>query len=97
MKQQKRILKIEVKRKYDSDPDTSYLEQEKFEDRYVPKHGYLSDEDAHLIAAAPELLEALKAAVAALENVHKEHPEEYWLGSEYNSAKQAIAKATGAR
>lgn len=33
MNKQKRILKIEVKRQYDSDPDTSYLEQEGFEDR----------------------------------------------------------------
>lgn len=33
MKQVKRIQSIEVKRMYDQDPDTSYLEQEEFADR----------------------------------------------------------------
>lgn len=34
MPQAKRILKIEVKRMDDSDPDTSYLEQTGFEERF---------------------------------------------------------------
>lgn len=54
-------------------------------------NGYSSEANAHLIAAAPELLEALKGAVRAIE---------YLSGTTkhsilYKAAQQAINKAEG--
>jgi hypothetical protein len=45
--------------------------------------------NARLIAAAPELLEALQDAMKVA--IHEEHPFRSW----HNKAKAAIAKATG--
>jgi hypothetical protein len=33
---------------------------------------------------------ALAGMIAVLDNVHRDHPEELWLGSEYQTAKQAL-------
>lgn len=51
--------------------------------------------NARLIAASPDLLDAVLQLVATLDNVANEHPDELWLGSEYELAKRAILKATG--
>lgn len=55
--------------------------------------GFISEEDAQLIAAAPELLEACQQMVAAFE-----YSGSSLVGAEYmakESIKAAIAKATG--
>ena len=57
----------------------------------VPK-GKLAQEDARLIAAAPELLAALLDAVAALESYVPESDSEYQICIR---ARAAIAKAKG--
>jgi hypothetical protein len=49
-------------------------------------------EDARLIAAAPELLEALQAIIALDDKVD---PEGFFRGIESIKARAAIAKATG--
>lgn len=48
------------------------------------------EEDAHLIAAAPELLEALKGLVAWADDLRREDPAE-----DLRKARAAIAKAEG--
>jgi hypothetical protein len=54
--------------------------------------GDLSDADARLIAAAPELLEALEFALAALEDVFGKNKVD--VGA-INTARAAIARARG--
>lgn len=49
--------------------------------------------NARLIAAAPDLLEALRGLVETLKNVDRHHPDELWLGPEFSAAVSAIAKA----
>jgi hypothetical protein len=58
-----------------------------FDSSHIP----LSEQEANarLIAAAPELLEALQDAMKVA--IHEEHPFRSW----HNKAKAAIAKATG--
>lgn len=59
-------------------------------------------DDARLIAAAPDLLEALQGAIGALEQDHdagKEMGDSDWEGLAYQrleAARAAIARATGA-
>ncbi len=58
---------------------------------FADKNGVISSQqfaNAHLIAAAPELLEALKDALCALECCDKDYPAA-------TKARAAIAKATG--
>lgn len=52
--------------------------------------------NARLISAAPDLLAACKAIVACIEQVNDDHPTGLYLGSEYQQAVMAIAKAEGA-
>ncbi|HZF98292.1 MAG TPA: hypothetical protein VEY92_08630 [Pseudoxanthomonas sp.] len=57
-----------------------------------------SGANARLIAAAPDLLEALKEAMQSLEYVHRAHPENTGIAKrieDINRARAAIAKATG--
>ena len=51
--------------------------------------------NARLIAAAPELLAACKALVKRIEHAVHDHPDDFWLGAEYQNGMAAIAKATG--
>lgn len=51
--------------------------------------------NARLIAAAPDLLAALEGLIASTEAVAREHPDELWLGSEYEAAKAAVKQARG--
>lgn len=51
--------------------------------------------NARLIASAPCLLAALQGMVATIEQVAKDHPDGLYLGSEYQQACEAIAKAKG--
>ena len=52
-------------------------------------------QDAKLIAAAPEMLEALEHTLAALEDAQKLHPAWIYTDSR-NAAREAISKAKGA-
>lgn len=53
---------------------------------------YLSEADARLIAAAPDLLEALNAMLT-----HMGMDEDEWNKVTFDQARAAIAKATGAQ
>lgn len=48
-----------------------------------------------LIEAAPKLLAACQTLCRVLESMNASNPEGLWLGSEYESARAAIAEATG--
>lgn len=52
-----------------------------------------SSQHGRLIASAPDLLAALKLMVSFAQSVNRAHPEEVWLGSEYNQALTALRKA----
>jgi len=56
----------------------------------VPFHGEAMDANARLIAAAPDLLAALKDLLAYVEGVYGDHE-----SSEGETARAAIAKAEG--
>ncbi len=51
--------------------------------------------NAKLIAAAPDLLDACRSLIAALEQVAKDHPDDLYLGSEYQRAIEAMNQAAG--
>lgn len=56
---------------------------------------FVSDPDAALIAAAPDLLEACKFALECLELAAKNDNYGHWLDSDWNIIRSAIAKADG--
>ena len=65
-------------------------------DRYMSVSGCIDEHDARLIAAAPELLEALKEAHNALELfASDESPSGQIAVAAVMQARAAIAKATG--
>lgn len=62
---------------------------------YIPEHAANADLIVHAVNSHADLLAACKALVAAFENVDFHYPDDSWLGSEYEAAKAAIAKAEG--
>ncbi len=70
------------------------VDSSKFEDVYVCFGGYFGNYGPHMFAAAPEMLEALKALIA-----YQADNETEYLGMQqivaYQRAKAAIAKAEG--
>lgn len=57
--------------------------------RYLSVSGAIDEHDARLIAAAPELLEALKTCLVLMDYVGT------WTVEDLNTARAAIAKAEG--
>jgi hypothetical protein len=81
------VCKVTRLRTWDySRPGKDYKIEQEVKDRLYERE----TANARLIAAAPELLEALKNACNALE--HEEYPGHGWILTE---ASAAIAKATG--
>src|SRR5678816_879505 len=58
--------------------------------------GERQEANARLIAKAPEMVEALAQLLAVIENAASHHPDELWLGSEYDGAKRLLAEIEGA-
>lgn len=69
------------------------LEYASYENMWLPDYMPGAEANARLIAAAPELLEALKAIVASDMAMREE--DEGNVSPELNAARAAIAKATG--
>lgn len=64
------------------------------------RHGATKEANARLIAAAPELLEALRGALVALEQAYTALPDDspaqdYFVACYIEPAREAIARATG--
>ena len=64
-------------------------------DRYMSVSGCIDEHDARLIAAAPELLEALRGMLALDEEHHQRGHCDDDVCAEVRKAREAIAKATG--
>ncbi len=64
-------------------------------DRYMSVSGCIDEHDARLIAAAPELLEALRGMLALDEEHHQRGHCDDDVCAEVRKALAAIAKATG--
>ena len=67
------------------------------DDGYMCVSGICSEADARLIAAAPDLLEALQSLLPMLDEWHDEFPDHVGdkEGPAIDAARAAIAKATG--